>query len=91
MSSRPAPGESCPGQQVAALAGRMGRAFDGGYAEYTCVPVNQVVPFASSLDWPTLGAIPVMLLTANGSLDVGLDAKPVRPFSCAVAHHRSGC
>jgi NADPH2:quinone reductase len=73
--------EACPGgefalgQQVAALAGEMGRAFDGGYAEYTCVPVSQVVPFASSLDWPTLGAIPVMLLTANGSLDVGLDAK----------------
>ena len=68
-------GEFAPGQQVAALAGGMGRVFDGGYAEYTCVPVSQVVPFASSLNWPTLGAIPVMLLTANGSLDVGLDAK----------------
>jgi NADPH:quinone reductase len=68
-------GEFAPGQQVAALAGEMGRAFDGGYAEYTCVPVSQVVPFVSSLDWPTLGAIPVMLLTANGSLHVGLDAK----------------
>jgi NADPH2:quinone reductase len=68
-------GEFAPGQQVAALAGGMGRVFDGGYAEYTCVPVSQVVPFASSLDWPTLGAIPVMLLTAHGSLDVGLDAK----------------
>jgi NADPH:quinone reductase len=68
-------GEFSPGQQVAALAGGMGRVFDGGYAEYTCVPVSQVVPFTSSLNWPTLGAIPVMLLTANGSLDVGLDAK----------------
>jgi NADPH2:quinone reductase len=68
-------GEFEPGQQVAALAGEMGRAFGGGYAEYTCVPVSQVVPFTSSLDWPTLGAIPVMLMTANGSLDVGLDAK----------------
>jgi NADPH:quinone reductase-like Zn-dependent oxidoreductase len=68
-------GEFAPGQQVAALAGGMGRVFDGGYAEYTCVPVSQVVPFASSLNWPTLGAIPVMLLTANGSLNVGLDAK----------------
>ena len=76
MSSKPALGwEFSRGQQVAALAGEMGRACDGGYAEYTCVPVNQVVPFASSLEWPTLGAIPVMLLTANGSLDVGLDAK----------------
>ncbi len=26
------------GQQVAALMGGMGRTFDGGYAEYTCVP-----------------------------------------------------
>jgi NADPH:quinone reductase-like Zn-dependent oxidoreductase len=68
-------GEFAPGQQVAALAGGMGRVFDGGYAEYTCVPVSQVVPFASSLSWPTLGAIPVMLLTASGSLDVGLDGK----------------
>jgi NADPH:quinone reductase len=28
-------GEFPPGQQVAALRGGMGRAFDGGYAEYT--------------------------------------------------------
>jgi NADPH:quinone reductase-like Zn-dependent oxidoreductase len=31
-------GEFAPGQQVAALMGGMGRTFDGGYAEYTCVP-----------------------------------------------------
>jgi NADPH:quinone reductase len=68
-------GEFSPGQQVAALADGMGRTFDGGYAEYTCVPVSQVVPFSSSLEWPTLAAIPVMLLTANGSLNVGLDAR----------------
>ena len=69
-------GELVPGQQVAALMGGMGRIFDGGYAEYTCVPVGQIVPFSSRLDWPTLGAIPEMLQTANGSLEVGLDAKP---------------
>ncbi len=68
-------GEFAHGQQVAALMGGMGRAFDGGYAEYTCVPVGQVVPFTSSLDWPALGAIPEMLQTANGSLRIGLDAK----------------
>jgi NADPH:quinone reductase len=68
-------GEFRPGQQVAALMGGMGRAYDGGYAEYTCVPATQVVPFESTLDWPTLGAIPEMLQTANGSLTVGLDAK----------------
>ena len=32
-------GELEPGQQVAAMMGGMGRPFDGGYAEYTCVPV----------------------------------------------------
>ena len=74
--------ESCPGgefqggQRVAALMGGMGRAYDGGYAEYTCVPAPQVVPFTSTLDWPTLGAIPEMLQTAHGSLTVGLDAQP---------------
>jgi NADPH:quinone reductase len=69
-------GEFPPGQQVAALMGGMGRAFDGGYAEFTCVPVSQVVPFRSGLDWAALGAVPEMLQTANGSLDVGLDAQP---------------
>jgi NADPH:quinone reductase len=68
--------EFTPGQQVAALMGGMGRAFDGGYAEYTCVPVSQVVPFGSELDWAVLGAVPEMLQTAYGSLDVGLDAQP---------------
>ena len=31
-------GEFAAGQQVVAMMGGMGRAFDGGYAEYTCVP-----------------------------------------------------
>lgn len=69
-------GELAVGQQVAALMGGMGRTFDGGYAEYTCVPVRQVVPFTSHLDWTTIGAIPEMLQTAHGSLTVGLDAQP---------------
>lgn len=57
-------GEYTVGQQVAALMGGMGRTFDGGCAEYTCVPVRQVVPFTSSLDWATLGAVPEMLQTS---------------------------
>jgi NADPH:quinone reductase len=69
-------GEFPHGQQVMALMGGMGRIFDGGYAEFTCVPVRQIVPFASTLSWPTLGAIPEMLQTAHGSLETGLDAKP---------------
>ena len=55
--------------------GGMGRTFDGGYAEYTCVPVGQVVPFHSALDWATLGAVPEMLQTSYGSLTIGLDAR----------------
>ena len=71
------PGGQFPvGQQVATLMGGMGRTFDGGYAEYTCVPVRQVVPFRSALDWATLGALPEMLQTSYGSLTVGLDAQP---------------
>lgn len=71
--------EACPGdefeagQQVAAMMGGMGRAFDGGYAEYTCVPASQVIPFHSDLPWEVLGAVPEMLQTAYGSLTVGLD------------------
>jgi NADPH:quinone reductase-like Zn-dependent oxidoreductase len=69
-------GEFVAGQQAAALMGGMGRVFDGGYAEYTCVPVAQVVPFRSEMDWAVLGAVPEMLQTAHGSLDAGLDAQP---------------
>jgi NADPH:quinone reductase-like Zn-dependent oxidoreductase len=54
----------------------MGRVFDGGYAEYACVPAAQVIAFESGLDWATLGAVPEMLQTSYGSLTVGLDAKP---------------
>ena len=69
-------GEFTVGHHVVALMGGMGRVFDGGYAEYTCVPVSQVIPFTSDLDWATIGAIPEMLQTANGSLTIGLDAEP---------------
>jgi NADPH:quinone reductase len=73
--------DQCPGdefkigQQVVAMMGGMGRAFDGGYAEYTCVPVDQVIAFESSLDWAILGAVPEMLQTAYGSLTIGLAAQ----------------
>src|SRR3954453_6006105 len=69
-------GEFEEGRQVAAMMGGMGRTFDGGYAEFTCVPATQVIPFRSELDWATLGAVPEMLQTAHGSLTVGLDAQP---------------
>src|ERR1051325_4599564 len=33
-------GEFSAGQQVVAMMGGMGRTYDGGYAEYTCVPAE---------------------------------------------------
>src|SRR5437588_242504 len=69
-------GELSVGQQVVTMMGGMGRTFDGGYAEYTCVPASQVIPLASDLEWSTIGAVPEMLQTAYGSLTVGLDAQP---------------
>ena len=58
------------------MMGGMGRKFDGGYAEYTCVPAGDVIPFRSELEWSTLGAVPEMLQTAYGSLSVGLELQP---------------
>jgi hypothetical protein len=66
-------GDLEPGQQVATLMGGMGRVFDGGYAEYTVVPRDQIVPFTSDLPWHVIGAVPETLQTAYGSLTTGLD------------------
>jgi NADPH:quinone reductase-like Zn-dependent oxidoreductase len=56
------------GETVATTMGGMGRQFDGGYAEYTCVPATQVQAIRTELAWETLGALPEMLQTAWGSL-----------------------
>jgi NADPH:quinone reductase-like Zn-dependent oxidoreductase len=69
-------GTYAPGQTVMTMMGGMGRAYDGGYAEYACVPLGQIIAFTSDLDWATLGAIPEMLQTAYGSLTTGLGATP---------------
>ncbi len=65
-------GEFNPGDVVATVMGDMGRAYDGGYAEYTCVPATQIrsieTPGNAPLPWPILGALPEMLQTAWGSL-----------------------
>lgn len=64
-------GRLAVGQKVMTMMGEMGRRYDGGYAEYTSVPLSQVIPFESDLPWETLGAIPEMLQTAHGSLTSG--------------------
>jgi NADPH2:quinone reductase len=64
-----------PGQKVAAVMGEMGRAYDGGYAEYTLVPASQVMPLTTDLPWATLAAIPETFLTAWGSLVEALDVQ----------------
>jgi NADPH:quinone reductase-like Zn-dependent oxidoreductase len=69
-------GEFAPQTKVVTMMGGMGREYDGGYAEYVVVPADQVIPFKSDLDWATLGAIPEMLQTAWGSLNIGVGAEP---------------
>jgi NADPH:quinone reductase-like Zn-dependent oxidoreductase len=73
---------SCPGdafskdQVIAACMGGMGRVFDGGYAEYCCVPVrNAQVINSEGLEWETIGAMPEMLQTAWGALFKSLRLK----------------
>ena len=73
--------ESCPsgtftkGDKVATCMGGIGRDFDGGYAEYTSVPVHQVQKVNTTLDWKTFGAMPEMLQTVWGSLFISLQLK----------------
>ncbi|KRK90266.1 alcohol dehydrogenase catalytic domain-containing protein [Companilactobacillus futsaii] len=64
-----------PGQQVITMMGGMGRAIDGGYAEYVMVKEENVIPFESDLSWGKIGALPEMLQTAYGSLNEGLNLK----------------
>ena len=68
-------GEFAPGDKVATAMGGMGRAFDGGYAEYTLVPAGQVQKLETSLGWATLGALPEMVQTAWGALNTALRIK----------------
>ncbi len=88
-----------PGQKVAAVMGGMGRDYDGGYAEYTLVPFEIVVPFESGLPWKILGAIPEMFQTVSGSLNQALEVKKgetllirggtssIGMLSCQLAKH----
>jgi NADPH:quinone reductase-like Zn-dependent oxidoreductase len=71
-----APGDEFrPGEIVATAMGGMGREFDGGYAEYTCVPASQIQIIRTALPWEMLGGIPEMLQTSWGSLFKSLRLK----------------
>ena len=56
------------GQKVISIMGEMGRAFDGGYAEYALLPNEQICPVQTDLSWKTLAALPETYYTAYGSL-----------------------
>jgi NADPH:quinone reductase-like Zn-dependent oxidoreductase len=61
-----------PGQTVIATTGGMGRAYDGGYAEFTSVPAAHVHAVETTLDWPKLAAAPEVFHTAWGALELSL-------------------
>jgi NADPH:quinone reductase-like Zn-dependent oxidoreductase len=62
--------KSCPGGEfpvgakVAAFMGGLGRTINGSYAEYTRVPVTNVVSIEADLPWVELAAIPITYATA---------------------------
>ena len=72
------------GDVVVTVMGGMGRAFDGGYAEYTVVPATQVrrVDTAAAfgtgqaVPWDILGALPELMQTAWGALYTSLELVP---------------
>ncbi|MDO4533337.1 MAG: zinc-binding dehydrogenase [Coriobacteriia bacterium] len=55
-------------QKVVSIMGEMGRAFDGGYAEYCLLPNEQVYPVHTNLPWKVLAALPETYYTAYGSM-----------------------
>ncbi|OKL64178.1 hypothetical protein UA08_00537 [Talaromyces atroroseus] len=67
-------GEFEKGQIVMTAMGGMGRQFDGGYAQYTVVPINQVkaITTPTKLGWDVLGAMPEMFNTAYGAITKSL-------------------
>ena len=58
-----------PGMKVASLMGEMGRAFDGGYAEYALLPNEQIYPIETNLPWELAAAVPETYYTAFLSLE----------------------
>ncbi|PVH89871.1 GroES-like protein [Cadophora sp. DSE1049] len=68
-------GEFQKNDVVATCMGGMGRAFDGGYAEYTCVPASFVQAIKTKISWEQLGALPEMISTVWHSLFLSLQLR----------------
>lgn len=71
--------------------GGMGRSFNGSYAEYALLPVQNVFSIESSLSWIELAAAAETYFTAWGSLFESLQLKPVdtlliRGATCALGY-----
>lgn len=58
------------GDIVGTAMGGMGRAYDGGYAEYTCVPASQVqvIKSGDKVPWEIIGSLPETMQTVWGAL-----------------------
>ena len=56
------------GARVVSIMGEMGRAFDGGYAEYVLLPNEQIYPVSTALPWEELAAVPETYYTAYGAV-----------------------
>src|SRR6266700_1298196 len=63
------------GQKVAAIMGGMGRSINGSYAEFTVVPVSNVIAIETNLSWDEFAAIPESFASAWGALQTGLNIK----------------
>jgi NADPH:quinone reductase-like Zn-dependent oxidoreductase len=77
VDAAPAGSGLAPGQAVVAMMGDMGRTYDGGYAEYTSVPLAQVIPVDTDLPWEVLGALPEMVQSATVRSPSGWTCSPV--------------
>lgn len=65
-----------PGQKVAAAMGNMGRLYNGGYAEQTLIPRENVFAVDTDLPWEVFGALPETYLTAWSGIHEALQLKP---------------
>lgn len=79
------------GQKVIALMGGMGRSFNGSYAEYALLPLQNVFSVSSDLSWEQLAAVPETYFTAWGSLFGCLqlnkgDTLLIRGATCALGY-----